>query len=205
MAGDAARLPSTRTRNAATRKTGNQPPRCRAVRDMLTPGKATAVPAVRDDAKAKRTTHIEPWASSRARDAEPSRRHVGGCRHVGSRLTPAGSHPGPVDTELLDPRLKRRPLQAKAGGGPLRTSEHPVALVQRTENRLALRRLEGRRAGSRRGRAIAELRHDHAKGGSRRQDDGALHRILELPNISRPPIACERRHRLCGDGLDALV
>ena len=55
--------------------------------------------------------------------------------------------PGPIDTELVYPRLKRGALEAQAGGGALRTSEHPVALVQCTENRLAFRRLERRSAG----------------------------------------------------------
>jgi len=61
-----------------------------------------------------------------------------------------GSRPGQIDAELLYPRLKRGALETQAGSGPLRTSEHPVALVQRAENRLALRRLERGSAARRR-------------------------------------------------------
>src|SRR5437870_4936363 len=104
-------------------------------------------------------------------------------------MSAVGSRPGPIDTELLYPRLKRGALETEAGGGPLRTSEHPVALVQRPENRFALRRLERCSAGRRRHRAIAELRHEHAKGGPGRQDDGTLDRVLELPHVARPAIA----------------
>src|SRR5205807_8602867 len=103
-------------------------------------------------------------------------------------MSAVGSRPGPIDTELLYPRLKRGALETQAGGGPLRTSQHPVALVQRAENRLALRRLERCSAGRRREGAIAELRHGYAKGEPRRQDDGALDRVLELPHVSRPAI-----------------
>jgi hypothetical protein len=38
-------------------------------------------------------------------------------------------------------RLERGALETQADGGFARTSEHPVALVQRAENRLALCRL----------------------------------------------------------------
>src|SRR5205809_820645 len=83
----------------------------------------------------------------------------------------------------------RGPRPSRPGPGrPLRTSQHPVALVQRAENRLALRRLERCSAGRRREGAIAELRHGYAKGEPRRQDDGALDRVLELPHVSRPAI-----------------
>src|SRR5207245_8396305 len=117
-------------------------------------------------------------------------------------MSAVGSRPGPIDTELLYSRLKRGALETQAGGGPLRTSEHPVALVQRAENRLALRCLERCGAGRRRDRAIAELRHEHAKGRPGRQDDGALDRVLELPHVAWPGITRERRHGIRRDRLD---
>src|SRR5205823_5076772 len=119
-------------------------------------------------------------------------------------MSAVGSRRGAIDAELLYPRLERGALEAQAGGGPLRTSEHPVGLAQRAENGLALRCLE-RGGARRRDRATAELRPGHAKGGPARQDDGALDGVLELPHVSRPGIARERRHGVGGDGLDALV
>src|SRR2546428_10893250 len=113
-------------------------------------------------------------------DADPSAR---------ADMSAAGSRRGALDAELLNPRLERRALEAQAGGGPVRTSEHPVGLVQRAENGLALRRLERGGAAGRRDRATAELRHGYAKGGPARQDDSALDRVLELPHVSRPGIA----------------
>src|SRR5205807_1305966 len=92
-----------------------------------------------------------------------------------------GSRRGAIDAELLYPRLERGALETQAGSSPVRTSEHPVALVQRAENGLALRCLERGGAAGRRDRTTAELRHGYAKGGPARQDDGALDRVLELP------------------------
>src|SRR5438876_10596631 len=120
-------------------------------------------------------------------------------------MSAVGSRRGAIDAELLYPRLERGALEAQAGGGPLRTSEHPVGLAQRAENGLALRCLERGGAPRRRDRATAQLRPGHAKGGPARQDDGALDGVLELPHVSRPGIARERRHGVGGDGLDALV
>src|SRR5438876_2269562 len=120
-------------------------------------------------------------------------------------MSAVGSRRGAIDAELLYPRLERGALEAQAGGGPLRTSEHPVGLAQRPENGVALRRFERGSGAGRRERATPELRHGYAKGGPVRQDDGALDRVLELPHVSRPGIARERRHGVGGDGLDALV
>ena len=53
---------------------------------------------------------------------------------------------------FLYARLERGALETQKDGGSARTSEHPVALVQRAENRLALRRLERGSAGRRRDR-----------------------------------------------------
>src|SRR3989442_13934967 len=100
-----------------------------------------------------------------------------------------GSRWGLVDAEPLYPRLERGALETQAGGGPVRTSQPPVGLVQRSENGFALRRLERGGAPGRPHRATAELRHGHAKGGPARQDDGALDRVLELAHVSRPGIA----------------
>src|SRR5438876_3185404 len=94
-------------------------------------------------------------------------------------MSAVGSRRGAIDAELLYPGLKRRALEAQAGGGPLRTSEHPVGLVQRAENRLALRRLERCNTGKRSDRAIPEFRYGHAEGGAGGQDDGTFDRVLE--------------------------
>src|SRR5438093_9257243 len=104
-------------------------------------------------------------------------------------MSAVGSPWGAVDAEPLYPRLERGALETEAGGGPLRTSENPVGLVQRSENGFALRRLERGGAPGRPNRATAELRHGHAKCGSARQDDGALDRVFELAHVSRPGIA----------------
>src|SRR5437870_13920112 len=104
-------------------------------------------------------------------------------------MSAVGSRRGAIDAELLYPRLERGALEAQAGGGPLRTSEHPVGLVQRAENGLALRRLERGGAAGRPDRASAELRHGHAKAGTARLDDGALDGVLVLAHVSRPGIA----------------
>src|SRR5438093_11137359 len=165
-----------------SRRGRNQPCRDRVVPDMIN-RKATAVPAAQDEGTARRAPHIEARASSRL--AMPN--HHDDMSALAD-MSAVGSRPGPIDTELLYPRLKRGALETQAGGGPLRTSQHPVALVQRAENRLALRRLERCSAGRRREGAIAELRHGYAKGEPRRQDDGALDRVLELPHVSRPAI-----------------
>src|SRR5262249_14766057 len=79
-------------------------------------------------------------------------------------ISAAGLRRGPLDTELLHPRLKRGALEAQPAGGTLWPPEHPVALVQRADNSFALRRLERHAAGRLHHRTIAELRLEHAKG-----------------------------------------
>src|SRR5207244_370434 len=59
----------------------------------------------------------------------------------------AGRSRGPIDAQLLYPRLERGALETQARGSSVRTSEHPVALGQRAENRIALRHLGRGRAG----------------------------------------------------------
>ncbi len=79
-------------------------------------------------------------------------------RHVGSWLTSWTDRCRPSVSAIGAWCL--RPRRAAA---PLRTSENPVALVQRAKDHLALLRLEGCSAGRRRYRVIAELRHEHAR------------------------------------------
>jgi len=85
------------------------------------------------DGTARRPCHLQPRASSPALGAERRRRHAGACRHVVS------SGRRPIDSAFPYPRFGRGALATQAGGGSVRTSEHPLLSVRRAENRLAPR------------------------------------------------------------------
>src|SRR5438445_9694871 len=151
-----------------------------------------------------------PWRGHGPAERSPS---DGGfvCRAVSSRrrrapaeMPAAGSGLGATDTELSYPGLEGGPLETETSRRTLCTSEHPVRLVERPQNRLALRRLQGVTAGRRNG-PRAELRRGYAQGRPAGQDDGALDGGLPLAHVPGPGVPGEGRHGVRRDGLDLLV
>src|SRR5262245_32835626 len=109
------------------------------------------------------------------------------------------------DPELAHAGFERGPLEPEDIRGSFLTTDAPAHPLENRPDVIPLHLLESRghdRSRLRGGRRELVVQLDPAP---RREDDGALDDVLELPDVSRPVIRRELAHGLLADRLDGLA
>src|SRR6059058_2018807 len=119
----------------------------------------------------------------------------------------AGGSGGLFDPESLHQRLERRPLHAEPRGRTPGASQHPVRLLEGTQDvgavdTAARRVMVANRRGSPTPRKVVER---HLEPPAARKDHRALDQVRELADVPGPRVPTERVQRLARDDLDPAV
>src|SRR5258708_24547414 len=119
----------------------------------------------------------------------------------------AGGSAGLFDPESLHQRLERRPLHAETRGRTPGASQHPVRLLEGTQDvgavdTAARRVMVANRRGSPTPRKVVER---HLEPPAARKDHRALDQVRELTDVPGPRVPTERVQRLARDDLDPAV
>src|SRR6266496_744722 len=102
------------------------------------------------------------------------------------------------DAEFAHAVIEGRAIKAEAGGGSVGTTDDPVQFSQYAKNVIAFDGFESCRSVSMIWRLIRmlQLGERDLETGTARQDNASLDKILQLPDVSRPVVACQRGHCL---------
>src|SRR3989449_9067477 len=116
----------------------------------------------------------------------------------------AGGSGGLFDPESLHQRLERRPLHAETRGRTPGASQHPVRLLEGTQDvgavdTAARRVMVANRRGSPTPRKVVER---HLEPPAARKDHRGLDQVPELADVPGPRVPTERVQRLARDDLD---
>src|SRR5437660_4848564 len=118
----------------------------------------------------------------------------------------AGGSGGLFDPETLHHRLERRPLHAEARGRTPGASQHPVRLLEGTQDLGALDSPARRAMVANRGfPAPREVVERHLERPAAGKDHRALDQVRELADVPGPSVPTERVQRLARDDLHPAV
>src|SRR5689334_7311550 len=100
-----------------------------------------------------------------------------------------------LEPQLLHSVLKRGPLHSKPGCGPVRSSNYPIHLFQRSQNMLSFRSLKRLDIAADDCMSRLQFRNRDLERRSLRQNHRSFDKVFELAHVPRPVIPVERRHR----------